>query len=219
MKLIILFAFVLCTQKSFSQSVVSYYDGTPALEVKHTNVEGTELLYPEWCAGVVKTKDGNALRGLKLKYNQLEDRLYYINSSSVSMMFVTPIKEFAIGDSLLGIKNRVFRNGFPVTGKFKNETYFEVLADGKIILLKKTIKNIIESKDYNSPVTKKQIIDDDQYYLYNDGQMFLVKKDKAAIASVLKSKAPGMEAYIAANKLNLKKEKDLINLVTYCNSL
>jgi hypothetical protein len=217
-KIFIFLGFIGVTQVLKAQAVVTYYDGTPALEKKYTDVEGTELLYPDWIQGQVKTKDGKIFSGQRLKYNQLEDRFYFLSNTGVTMMFVTPVREVALGDSLSS-NRRVFRNGFPAVSRFTPETYFEVLVDGKSTLLKKNSKNLVETKDYNSPVTKKQIVNNEQYYLYNGTKVMLMKKDKTAILEAFPEKAIGIEAYLSSKKPNLKKEDELVKMIEYINTL
>jgi hypothetical protein len=216
---IVLIAFVLSVFSGFSQGTISYYDGTPVLEKKRTDVEGTELLYPDWTVGTVTTKEGKTYRGIKLKYNLLEDRLYFLADNGVTMLFNTPVASFTIGDSASMSKAKTFRNGFPATGNLKADAYFEVLASGKITLLKKTGKSIMETKEYNSPVVKKEIMDNVQYFIFSDNMLTPVKKDQSFIVQILKEKIPGIETYLKSTKLNLKKEEDLISLVAYSNTL
>lgn len=219
MKKILLFlCCVMLATLSEAQGVVTYYDGTPAMEKKLTDVEGTELLYPDWVQGRILTKDGKVFRDQKLKYNQLEDKFYFLGNTGVSMMFTTPVREIVLGDSASG-GARVFRNGFPAISKFTPDSYYEVLVSGKNQLLKKDIKNLIETKDYNSPIVKKQILDDVHYYVYNGEKLFQVKKDKEVILEAFKEKAAGINAYLSATKPNLKKEADLKLLVSHINTL
>lgn len=200
-----------------AQSVLMYYDGTPVREKKVSDIEGEEDLYPDWMIGRVKTKAGKIYTNVKLKYNLLEDQVYFQNADDVTMMFTTPIKELVFGDSASGI-TRVFRNGFPALARFTPESFFEILVDGENMLLKKTVKNVVEKREYNSSETKKYIQNDVQYFFYDGEKLLAVKKDKAAFVEGTKDKGSAVESYISASKLNLKKEEDLVKLVKYINT-
>jgi hypothetical protein len=213
--LVIAFKVCIC----FSQGTLSFYDGTPALEKKHTDIVGSELLYPTWYSGTVTTKEGKTYKGIQLKYNLLEDRLYFLANNGVTMLFNTPVISFIIGDSASKLKDKTFRNGFPATGNLKSDAYFEILASGKITLLKKMTKSIMETKEYNSPVVKKEIMDNIQYFVFFDNKITAFKKDQSFITETLKDKIPDIETYLKSTKLNLKKEEGLIALIAYANTL
>lgn len=217
--ILVSFVFVFKIAVCFSQGTVSFYDGTPVLEKKHTDVEGSELLYPNWFFGTVTTKEGKIYKGIQLKYNMLQDRLYFLSDNGVTMSFNTPIVSFTIGDSASKIKDKLFRNGFPVTGNLKPDSYLEVLESGKITLLKKTTKSIMETKDYNSPILKKEILGNVQYFVFSDSKLTSLKKDQSSVIEILRGKIPEIETYIKSAKLNLKKEEGLIALIAYANTL
>lgn len=201
----------------YSQAALLYNDGTPVTEKKPSDIEGDEFFHPDWQVGHVRTKAGKVYSGVKLKYNQREDQFYFLGANGLTMVFTSPVKEVVFGDSAVGRTN-VFRNGFPVVARLSPDSYFEVLVDGKGMLLKKTVKNVVEKREYNSSVVKKQIQNDVQYYFYNGENLLPVKKSKAAFVEGTKDRSAAIERFIADNKLNLRSEDDLVKLVRFINS-
>ena len=56
-------------------------------------------------------------------------------------------------------------------------------------------------------------------YLLKDGVMSRIKKDKSSLLNLLKDKEAALKKYIEDQKLNLKNEASLIELIKYYNSL
>jgi len=209
--LVTLAFFILYTFNSYSQ-YVSYQDGSPAREIKLVNVEGSELLYPDWTKGSIKLASGRVYDEMLLKYNIYEDQLYFQGKENATMKFTSPVVEFRFGSD-------VYRNRYPAIKDFNELSYFKVLSEGKATLLKKITKNVIDVKEFNSSITVKKIADDKFYYLYDNGKMLLLKSDKATFLGLVSDKKNEIEAYLKANKINFKKEEDLITLVTAYNKL
>ncbi|MFC4211884.1 hypothetical protein ACFOWA_11860 [Pedobacter lithocola] len=211
-RFLILMLFLSVSSKQLLAQALSYQDGSPAKEIKLINVEGTELLYPDWRLGSATVSSGASYTNLLLKYNVFEEVLYFLGKDSVSMKFVNPVKEFHIDKD-------VYKNGYPPVKSFNNLSYYLVLAEGKATLLKKISKNIIDVKDFNSSITTKRIMDDKFYFLFINGAISPVKNDKSSFLNVLKDKSSEMESFFKANKTNFKKDEDLIAAAAYYNSL
>jgi hypothetical protein len=191
--------------------------GVPTDILSKKDVVGTAFLNDTWTNAIVKTQKDEIYKDIKVKYNVLEDLLYFLGEKDVTMGFVLPIKEF----SLLSVNNtsvKVFRSGFPKISDYGASSFYQVLTEGKILLLKKNIKRIAENREYNSAVTVKEIIDNTKYFLYQAGKMREVKKDKSFILSYFNDKNE-IKDFIANKKIEPKKEEDLIKLVNYYNTL
>lgn len=212
MKYFLVLFFLSIHSKQLLAQALSYKDGSPAKEIKLVNVEGSELLYPNWQPGSVKIASGTVYSNLLLKYNLYEDQLYFLGKDSVSMKFINPINEFHIG-------NDVFKNGYPSIKTFNNLSFYLVLVEGKTTLLKKLSKNILEVKEFNSSITTKKIMDDKAYFLLMEGTIVQVKNDKTSFLSVLINKKDEMDLFLKTNKINFKKDEDLITFVNSYNSL
>lgn len=211
MKQLLIYAFILFGYQLKAQ-YVSYQDGSPAREIKLQNVEGTELLYPDWKKGWVKLLNGNTYSDLMLKYNVYEDALYFLGKDNQAMAFTNPVLEFKLD-------KEVFKSGYPALKNLTSRSYYLVLTEGKITLLKKSAKNVLEMKEFNSATSTKKIVDQKNYYLIADGQLRPIKMDKNAFLDVLTDQKENIEAYLKTNKISFKSEEDLIRLITYYNSI
>ena len=79
---------------------------------------------------------------------------------------------------------------------------------------------IIESKSYNSPTVTKKIETEIHYFvqLPSTGKdLISVKRDNKALLAALNK--PELESYVKTNKLNIKKDEDLLKLLNYYSTL
>lgn len=216
----IVFLFLVSFYNAYAQGFSSYPDGNPVREITYADVEGTALLFANWMPGEAITMQNKAYKNLQLNYNVLDNKLYYLGKDNQAMIFVTPIKEFKILETVSNQPiNHLYRNGFPAISNIIPTSFYNVLTDGKVIFLKKEIKQIVEFKPYNSSVTTKKITSNALYFIYFKDTMMALKKEKAFFETLLEDKKESLNDFLANNKINFKKEADLIKLITYYNSL
>ena len=129
----------------------SYVDGSPVTIIKKVDVEGSEMLYETWLPATVKNSRGQQYKSVMIKYNLLEDVPYFLGKADEAMSFSVPLVEFVIRKE--NGQQQKFKSGFPPVDKFTNLTFYEVLVDGNVKLLKKVSKKIMESRAYNSATT------------------------------------------------------------------
>ncbi|MBW7466966.1 hypothetical protein ABID22_001056 [Pontibacter aydingkolensis] len=195
--------------------------GQPFLAKTYTDVRGSAYLYDTWMTGSVTTGKGVTYEGVQLMYDQMADELMFKSEKGEAKTFIDPISEFSIrsGKSDLKFKERVFRRGFiPVDGA-NPYAFYEVLADGPTQLLKRTSKKIFEELPYGSSTKVKTFESDSHYYIAKNDKLVKVKNDKKAILKALPDKKTELEAYIKANRLDLKNDEALANLVGHYNDL
>ena len=202
-----------CTRAQIMQDA----NGRPLLEKKYIDVEGNPYLSEDWVQGTVTLASGESYNDVPLKYDLVRNEPLFQNSKGEAMSFVSPVRKF----SLQGNEKSVlqFRNGFKATDGGTPETFYQVLMDGETQLLKKISKVVTETKPFNSATTVKTFEQVQILFLVKDGLPIKIRKDKKVVLEALGDYSAQLEAYIKANKLNLKSEEGLIALVSYYNSL
>jgi hypothetical protein len=187
--------------------------GRPIQAKHYTNIIGSPFLSDNWATGSVKMTSGIMYEGMQLMYDQLEDQLLFRNQAGQTQLFADPVLEFSILE-------RVFRKGYtPVDGAAPT-AFYEVLADGRTQLLKRTSKKVFEDLPYGSSTKVKTIQENDNYYISQSGSVLIkIKKDKKTLLAVLDDQKPKLEAYTKSERLDLKKEADMVKLLAYYNTL
>lgn len=222
MKKIVLTCFILsCILCRSSQAQFIQDDqGRPFLSVTYTDVKGHPFFVNQWTEGLVKQNNGKTYSGILLKYDILTDEVFFKDpKSEQTLAFVQPVSEFKLKE--LG-KNKVdllFRNGYPAFDTFTAKTYYLVLYDGGTQLLKKVAKKINEEKPFNSASIIKSFEELSFYFISSNNKLIKIRKDKKSILTALANHNEALENYIEEKSLNVKNEDDLVQLITYYNTL
>ncbi|MFC3562126.1 hypothetical protein [Pedobacter jamesrossensis] len=190
--------------------------GTPLTLVKYTDVVGSPYLYDFWVKGKVTLKNGKKYSNDSLKYDVTDDKLIFKNDDGSLMHFADPVKEFELLNKDLSISR--FVNGLPPSNGFSAETYYQVIAEGKIPLFKKTSKFITESKQYNSASATKLFNTTYSYYYLQNGNLIKISPNKKSIIALFGLKDEQLTEYIKKEKVDFKKDEDLNKLFTYFNN-
>ena len=195
--------------------ILTGLNGTPITETKYTNIEGDPYLYNSWKFGDVKFKDGSIFKNIQLKYNLISDELVFKGEDGQEMLFLQPVAEFTLFPS-----GESFINGFKGSKNFTEKTYLQQLNYGKTIVYKRTIKNIVERREYNSATSTQTFVQNVLYfYSTKDIALALFKKEKKSLLVLLADKQKEVEAYISSNNLNVKDDKDLAAILTFYSAL
>jgi hypothetical protein len=197
-----------------------YTDSRPVRYIDYTNVEGTPYLYPDWVPGSVKLTDGTTNDApIELKYNLVSDEVSFKDKAGQELVFVKPVAEFTLNSVDNNGLPHKYRSGYKDIEGTTPASFFEVLADGKVQLLKRFTKLLFESQPIGSASKLQQFIDKTKYYLIINGKALQVKNDKKALLAALGDKQAQLEDYIKSNKINLKNDAQLGKLIDYYNSL
>lgn len=191
-------------------------NGRPIVMQQYTDVQGSPYLTENWTKGLVKLHTGKTYAEVALKYDQVADQLLFRGERDEAMSFVDAVEQFSIR---VGDEERVFRSGFKPAEKTSASTFYQVLYNGKIQLLKRCLKQITEEQAFNSATKVKTISENPVYYLASQGQPLKFKKDKKSVLSVMEDHAGEVEKFIASEKINLKSDADVIKLFAYYDSL
>jgi len=179
--------------------------------------EGNLYLNEAWMPGSVILKNGIKINGLKYRYCvynkemqfQFENACYLIGAPD-------SIEKIIIG-------NKIFIYSSLLKNNNLEKDYFEVIIDGRVKLLARYVTEVIHS-NYNvalSTGSKNDKINiKEQYYLQKSGlDALLIDKKGKSVELSFSDKMKEMKEYLDKEKISYKKEKNLIALVQYYNSL
>lgn len=219
---VFLFAFLLISVRSQAQQNLLLQDvtGNPIMLQQYIDVQGSPFYNPEWITGKMTLVSNKVYKNVNMKYDQLKDKVYVKANNGDMILLGDKVKEFTLDYPVMGATSeKIFRLGYFNIPDATADSYFEVLADGKTQLLKRSTKIIQENKEYNSASSTKTFVEIVKYYIVTQGNGTQIKKDKKSILKALTDKQPLLETYIKDNALNLKLDTDIAKLVTYYNTL
>ena len=184
-----------------------------------SDVAGNPYLFKDWSEGVIRFTNGRVMKQFKLKFDCAQNRLLLqfegtsFGAEGKVLEFVMYQKNGRRLDSVL------FRKGFPAEGKATAETFYQVLVDLKVKLLKLHIKNIIEQKQLTGGSQYRHYQDEEKYFILDNEKIVEVKKDKASISEVLSDKAEDLKKFIEVEQIKLRSDEELIRVVIKYNEL
>lgn len=194
--------------------------GTPWATKVYAEVKGSPYLTETWVKGDVAMKDGTVYKNVLLMYDQIADQLLFEGDNGDSLTFVKPVHEFNLPIINKGTTTGYnYRNGFPAIGSNTTNSFYEVINDDKVKILKRTKKTILSHKDYSSANQVSEVNSNTSYYILKNNTMSQIKPNSKTILEALSDKSAAVEKYIKENNLDVKRDTDLGKVFEYYNSL
>jgi len=184
-------------------------------------VIGDNYLDKKWNkATILLYQSETMIEGYPVKYDIKSNLIEITTSAGIKVLDVKKINSLVWIDSMTlfpryfvnGSKYKI--DGIPVAG------LLEVLVDGTFPLLKKT-ELYVKQPNYNVALDvgsrDAKILQNEFFYYPREGQLTSVKTKKD-ILNVAEERAAEIDSFIKTNKLNVKKELDLIRVFEKLNS-
>jgi hypothetical protein len=190
--------------------------GKYTAEKTTVNVSGSPYLTDDWASATIKMKSGLLVKE-KIKYNLLDDILYFKSADEKFMTFAEPVSEFRIEE---GAGAGLYRNNYDNSRFGTKNTFYQVLFDGKVKLLKRLNKGVNDVMEYNAASPTKTITQQVRYYAVSpEGTFVEVKPNKKDLLAVMEGKKAEVEKFLSSSHINFKSDADLVTLFTHYNSL
>jgi len=185
----------------------------------YNDVSGSPFLIKDWSEGVIRFSSGRVATQFKLKFDCVKNQLnLQFNGSSFATE--SKVKEFVIYTKNGNIRDSmIFRKGFPAIDKGNEETYFQVLTEGKATLLCLHVKHIAEEQQIASRVIYRRITDQEIFHLLKDGKMTELPNDRLLIVEKFPEHMELIRKYINENQLKFRHAPDFTKLIEYYNTL
>jgi len=188
------------------------------LPASGAGIQGTPYVFEKFGIGKVIFVSGMESVDSNLNYSYFDHKLYYTQKNGLYVVN-QQAKSFVL-NSVDKENNKVskqFMCLFPSVEDNTPATFYEVLGTGdQFQFLKYTHKRIKETVVYGGAPVKEYVMDD-LYYIYDktDKKMLALGSSHSlkAVKKVLPNYSAQIDAYLNANKLNLKKEDVMIHLL------
>ena len=196
--------------------------GRPIIKKYDGEITGSPFLNESWKQAILTLSKGKVIGPVMVKLNIESNELNYTDSAGKEFVADEEVVQ-KISYAALYTKDStryVFKNGYPAIGQQNINFYYQVLTEGKVELLAKKIKYIRVTKNDMSGETTKEFLDAATVlYVYAKRIMQEFHPYKSFILEVMRDKEQAIAAYMNENKINLKKNLDLVKLFNYYNSL
>jgi hypothetical protein len=184
----------------------------------------SSYVLPYWTRGMLQPYAGSGSRPW-LKYDAVYNQLLERSASgNPEVVDLSKLKEFALGDSLLGTR-RTYRRYLDV--RMENPTlrlaFFEVRYDaGRVALLcRRTLRESAPNtrgKSGNISARTQEIL---SYFIRNTANDLVpvMLAPEPVLTALGATQAAAMTAYIKKRRLKLTQEADVVELLTYYDTL
>lgn len=219
MKTLPVLMLILCfSRQVFSQPIIFQDPVSTKIfdSEKYSGLKGSPFIFEKWLPGSVTTPSG-VYRNLELNLDGYSNILYFQKDE----------KAFELTDNIIGFSVRPFpldslhelhfEKGLNGNG-IKPGQFVQVLSRGKISLYKSDIKMLADVNEINAGVVKT-FNTSSRYFIVRGNEAELIKLNAKDLAEVFEDKRQEVDAFIKERKLSLKKEKDVIEVFNYYNSI
>jgi len=213
-------AFIAVYTSAPAQSVNTGWRGHEYETKQFSDIDGSPFLYDDWYRGKVVTVDGDVLDGVTLKYEAYTEYLVYMQQGKAYELS-GGLRSFTIFPGVDGMKDSLyFRCGYPPVDENTGKTFYEVLVDGKASLLQAHRKATAVSSQNALVSNKREFVLREDLYIAMDRQAPVkVKRDRAALIALMGDKQAEMSLWLDKNKVNLKRDEGIAELVAHFNTL
>lgn len=197
----------LWAQVNTNQFGVNQIEGSNQIAVgTYTEYENQPYISSEWTKGALLAADGKWYAVQKLNFNAYNDRPEY-QELEKTFQPRFEVKAFVIGDTASGIK---YRKGFAAIDQQTPKSFYEVLVDRQVKLLKYTKASLLDVTSFNSATKQKKFDFNTMYYLVKPDQSIVrMKKDKKSILEALPDQAGRIEEIAKDRKLKMKNWEEI----------
>jgi len=218
---VVVLLFFICSNQTLAQlSNIQGIDNVVIRTRKYDDIRGSAYLYPEWSAGTLTDKNGKAYANLQLKYDTYSDRIELNQDGQVLEINSVAYPQFTLSVVQPGSNSVVkhsFSTGYNVPG-FSVNSYFDVLKEGGITVLKKFKTSFVEENvsSYGTAEQKKSFQTKALYFIVNEKKNVKeTKLNRRSVLEVFPEKAQQIEDFLKKEKLKLKTENDLVKVIDF----
>ena len=185
----------------------------------YNDISGTPYVLTDWKEATIRFSSGRLATQFRIKFDCIKNQVM-LQFEGNSFATQSKIREFVIyPKSRKEIDSMLFRKGFPVTDKANEETFYQVLLEGKTELLCLYLKQITEEQQIASKIIYRRIRDEKVFYLLKDQAMIQLPSDRATFSDVFYGHAEKIKQFVNEKQLKLRDAEDYKKVVEYYNSL
>ncbi len=188
-----------------------------AKSINLDNTKGSPFENDEFVLGSILSDNSTLISNVYLRYNAHQDEFQIKPTLNVPDMNVQAIKKST--DFFIKMGDEIYTYKLPQDG-FGG--YYQILVEGNNVdLLKKISKKFIEGQNSVTMMTgnhPNRLIDESSYVVSKDNKIIEVTGSKNKILEAIAGDQKNeLKKYTKSEKLNVKKEEDLIKVVNYYN--
>ncbi len=203
---------------ALSTSFFKVVGGEPFVSARFTKlVDGTPYFKNDWLKGKIILDGGQEFKGMEIKLDLYDSKVHYKDEKGQELIATSTIKKVVLFDTAA---RQVFNfvNGSFIETSDKISGWYQLLAEGKVSLLKKFEKKLEETKPYGSATVEQSIVSSPRYFIVINKTLAEIKKLKD-LPDILPDKKEEIAAYIKTKKLSKRNDESVESVINYYNGL
>jgi hypothetical protein len=185
-----------------------------------SNLTGNPYLFKDWSEGIVRFSRGRTMNQFKLKFDCLKN-LLLLQFNGSAFAAESKVQEFVMYPKSKSKDSLIFRKGFPAVDKATENTYYQVLFQDKVTLLRLFSRNIVEEKQLvtvNRQITRR-LEEVQSYYMLHNGEMVLLPDSRSELPEKFSDKKDQIAQFISSQQLKMRSPDDYLQVVKKYNEL
>lgn len=186
------------------------------------DVKGSPFFIDDWKYADLILRGGQRFNRIKVRLNLFTQELNYLASGNTEIILKDGIiaRMILYDTSEAGLPViRQFISGIPVVDKDTSFPFFELITEGKALLLNLDKKKINDAKDALSQTGGKEFVNSVSLYILINNELKKCNKSNEFFINIFADKRDSIESFIKVRKLKCRNREDVINLVQYYNTL
>jgi hypothetical protein len=194
-------------------------NGRPFVKLKE-DVVGSPFFLDGFRKASITLTNGTPYKNIDLLVDEEKHEIHVVYQGHEIVVADGSVREFSILDTLEGKGNfYLFRSGYPAIDKNSIHSFYQVLSNGKLALLRFGKKQLVISKDPISGQESGEYKNYESYYVFQNGKIMEIKKEKSFLTALMVDQSDKVNQFIKDQRVNFKKISSIVELINYYNSL
>ncbi len=194
-----------------------FINGKSTYSRQDASEEGAYMFPKTLSPANVTLKNGRYYPNIKIMLNLMDNEMIFADSTGQTYSSIVPIEQIEFLPIENGATKTVFKTGFPAVGDADENTFYEVLADGPMMLLRSNKISYIDKTILGRSVSTRVYDNKQTIYAYDKKLgMKKISKSKTELESLFGGNTK-MQTYLSSHKI--RSESDMVGTFKYYNSL
>lgn len=186
----------------------------PALQ----EVGGSPFMTADYQTGSVKIAEDKTVAKVPVKFNIFSNAIMIQKDGQDMRLEAFKMVSYDETANDGTIKHIMFSQGYPEIDNHTDKSVYQVLSAGTKIQLLKFLSQKVEDAATLGDYSRREIVTTQQLYIYTPGgEIKRIKASKQSVVEALPTLSAKIDEVVSANKLNLKSEADIAELVEALN--
>lgn len=186
----------------------------PALQ----EVGGSPFMTEDYQTGSIQIGENKIVTNIPVKFNIFSNAVMVEKDGQDMRLESFQIVSYNLTGNDGTIKHIILRQGYPEIDNHTEKSVYQVLSMGSNVHLIKFLSQKVEDAATLGDYSRREIVTTQQLYVYTPGgEIKRIKANKQSLVEALPTLSAKIDEVVSTNKLNLKSESDIAELVEALN--